>query len=254
MFKQKLKAFSLHLLLSVVLVTLLLSTIVYFWFPLEYLGITDFKEIVAIILTIDLVLGPLLTFIIFNPGKKGLRFDLTMIALFQVSALSYGVYALYQIHPIFMTYKHDAFTLVNANDVNPQDAKHDVFKVSKFSSGNIAFAKMPDDPEEKMSIMLGVDMKGEPDIDRRAELYEPLTQHIDAIIAKGIDPDIIFSEKKLNKKTTAFMKKHKNINDYAYVPLLGIGKYGIVVLDKKTAKLVTTIKTNPLVYEKHASK
>ncbi len=248
MIKNKLKAFATHLAISIALVSLVVSAILYFWYPTQYLGVTNFKEIAILIVSIDLVMGPILTFVVFNPNKKSLRFDLAVIAIFQVSALAYGIHALYQTHPLFITYKQDSFALINASDISPEDAKYDEFKVSKLSSPKLAFAKMPEDPDEKMGIMVGVTIDGDPDIDKRAEYYEPFSKHLDEVFAKSIDPELIFADDKINTATQSFLEKHDDINNYSFHPLTGLGKSAILVLEKKSGDAVATIDANPWKY------
>ena len=250
MFTNKLKAFSIHLLLSLILVSVLMGLVIYFWFPLDYLGITSFKDIALLIIAIDLVLGPVLTFIVFNPKKKSLKFDLAAIVAFQFIAMTYGVYALYQTHPLFVTYKQGVFNLVNANEITPENAKYNEFKISKLSSAKLAFTKLPDNPKEKLEIMMGVDFKGEPDIDRRAEFYEPYENHLDTILANSLDAVKLFSGDKLDEPRKNFLTKYKEMDSFAFLPLQGSGNAAIIVLDKKTAKPVTTIHTNPWKYVK----
>ena len=245
MIKEKLKALSIHLGLSLVFVSLILGLVIYFWYPLEYLGITNFKGLVLLILSIDLVLGPLLTFVVFNPNKKSLRFDLAAIAVIQVAALSYGVHALYQTHPLYITYNHGSFNLISANEVTPSDAKHDKFKISKLSAPILAYAKMPEDPEKIMSIMVGVDLKGEADIDKRTEFYESHIDHIDTILADSLKVESIFKKDNLNKETKSFLDQYQSIEKFAFLPIQGTNGDAIIVLDRKSAKHVTTINTNP---------
>ncbi len=243
--KTKFKAFSIHLMLSFFLVTLLLSAVIYFWFPLEYLGISSFKGVTLLIVGIDLIIGPILTFIVYAPGKKSLKFDLSTIAVFQIIAITYGTFALYQTHPLFVTYKQGMFNLVHANEIDLDKAKFDQLKVSKFSAGNLAFTQLPKDPKEQADIMMGVDMKGEPDIDQRAEFYEPYENHLDTILKNSLDSAELFSEKMLDRPRKKFMEKFKDKDEYAYFPVKGSSAVGIIVLDKKTAQVVTTINSNP---------
>ena len=245
MFKNKLKAFTIHFLLSLVLISLLLGLIVYFWFPLEYLNISSFKDITLLIITIDLILGPILTFIVFNPLKKSLKFDLSTIVVLQIAALSYGVFALYQTHPLFITYKHGTFNLVYTNEVNLDNAKHNEFRVSTLSSGNLAFTQLPKDPQKQAEMIMAIDLKGEPDIDKRVELYEPYENHLETILAKTLDATTLFSEKQLDEPRKEFLAKYEEKENYVYLPLKGAGAIAIIVLDKKTAKPVTTIQSNP---------
>ncbi|GAA0426339.1 hypothetical protein GCM10009133_38620 [Cocleimonas flava] len=245
MFKQKLKASLIHLLLSIVVVTLLIAALIYFWYPPAYLGITNFKDILLLIISIDLILGPFLTFVVFNTAKKSLHFDLAVIAVIQISALAYGVNALYQTHPLFITYNHNSFNLILADEVTPKNAKNDEFNISKFSSPKLAFAKMPSDPTKQTEIMVGVDLKGEPDIDKRAEYYEPLDEHLDTIIKSSLDTTKLFEDKNLTASSKSFLKKYSSHDKFIFLPLEGLNGNAIIVLDKTTAEVVTTIKANP---------
>ncbi|WP_227523177.1 TfpX/TfpZ family type IV pilin accessory protein, partial [Psychrobacter sp. Sarcosine-3u-12] len=78
---------------------------------------TGIGKIFIMILLVDLVLGPLLTFIIYKKNKKTLIVDLTIIILLQLNALGYGVYTVYQARPVWIAYVVDRFELVRANDV-----------------------------------------------------------------------------------------------------------------------------------------
>jgi NADH:ubiquinone oxidoreductase subunit K len=251
MFKNKFKASLIHLALSFTLVTLIIASTIFFWYPGDFLGITNYKNIALLIISIDLVLGPVLTFVVFAPKKKSLKFDLAVIAAIQLSALAYGVHALYETHPLFVTYNHKGFNLVQANEVTPSDARYEQFKVSKLASPRLAFAKMPDDPEKQTEIMMGVDLKGEPDIDKRAEYFEPYEKHMDSILKDSLDAVKLFDEKNLTPSTRKFLEKHGEYkNDYAYLPLKGTSGDAIIVLDKKTAQMVGTIAADPWKFAK----
>jgi len=70
MFKIKLKASFIHLLLSIFFVGIVIGCIFFFFFPKLFIGVSDFKEIAFILITVDLILGPILTFVVFKPNKK----------------------------------------------------------------------------------------------------------------------------------------------------------------------------------------
>ncbi len=245
MFIKKLKASGLHLLLSLIMISLAMSLMVYFWFPHSFITISRFKEIALLIISVDLVLGPLLTFVIFKPKKKGLKFDLTAIAIIQTSALVYGLFALYQAHPVFVTFNIDRFTLVTAVDAKPENAVINEFKISKLSSPILAIAKLPTDKIEKSDLLMDV-LSGQPDIAFRPELYHPYEENISEILVKSLDPKVIFKTEESKEKFNNFIKKHgKSKNDYAYLPLEGSFKDVVWVLDKQTAQPVGMITVNP---------
>ena len=71
----------------------------------------------------DVVLGPVITFIIYKPKKKYLLLDLSIIALFQVAALSYGLHTIFQGRPTFVVFSVDRFETVRTIDIDPASAK-----------------------------------------------------------------------------------------------------------------------------------
>ena len=89
MFKiPRINAFLIHLTISFIIFLVLAYLIVLHWYPLPYFHTDGGWRGIRIIAGVDLVLGPLLTLIVFKPGKPGLKFDLTLIGLAQAVALT----------------------------------------------------------------------------------------------------------------------------------------------------------------------
>lgn len=246
MFKDKLKASGLHFILSILVVSLIMSLVIYFWFPLKYISMTRFTTLLIVIVGVDLVMGPLLTFVIYNSKKKNLKFDLSVILILQIFALGYGIYSLYEEHPVYITFNQDRFTIINARDAKPEIAKYDSYKVSKLSSAKLAFAKMPSSNEKQQELYDDV-LSGKADLDQRVDYYELYDNHTDEIISKSLGTDFIFSEEKSSRpELKSFLDKYpENYINFAYVPLQSSNKFSIIVLDKKTAQPITTIDIDP---------
>src|SRR5690606_32012850 len=83
--------------------------------------ISGLDRLMAIMLVIDMVAGPMLTLVIYRPGKWGLRFDLKAIALVQAAFLAYGLHTLWLSRPVFLVGTDVRFTLVSASDINAAD-------------------------------------------------------------------------------------------------------------------------------------
>ena len=49
---------------------------------------------ILLVAVIDLVVGPLLTFVVFDLRKQSLKFDLLIIAFIQITALGYGLWSI----------------------------------------------------------------------------------------------------------------------------------------------------------------
>ncbi len=244
MFQEKLKASLLHLLFSLLLVGLIIGSVLFFFFPKLFINVSDFKEVASIIISVDLILGPLLTFVVFQRGKKSLKFDLSIIAAIQLIALLYGSYALYQIHPLYVTFNVDRFTMISARDAEPEKALYEEYKVSKLSSAKLAFAKMPKESDKRNEVLLTAALGGG-DLDMREEYYEPYEQHINEIISKAIDNETILESSKKDKKIGEFLIKNNNLSNLAFFPINTTKKDAIIVLDRKTALPVATIDSDP---------
>ena len=247
MFKQKLKASLIHLSLSILLVILIIGTVLFMLFPKIFIDVTDFKEVAAIIVSVDLILGPLLTFVVFNPekAKRLIYFDFAVIGAIQLSALVYGAFALYQIHPVYITFNIDRFTIVTARDAEPEKAVIDEYRVSKLTAGKLAFAKMPDDTEKQNELLFSVADGGE-DLEKMEEYYVSIENNIADILIKSLDVELLEKTKESKTEVKEFFENHKGkIDKFVFIPLNNDKKEAILVLDKKTVKPVTTINIDP---------
>lgn len=101
---------AIHLSISLLIFIALTAIIYYRWYPQPYFSSSGGWQGIQLIAGVDLVLGPLLTLIIFNP-VKALReriLDFSVIIVFQTAALTWGIYAVHSQRPIAVVY-HDGF-------------------------------------------------------------------------------------------------------------------------------------------------
>lgn len=78
------------------------------------------RELFVLVTTVDIVMGPLLTFAVFNV-KKGwphLRRDLVVIAALQLAALAYGLHTVHIARPVALMFEVDRFRVITAADVH----------------------------------------------------------------------------------------------------------------------------------------
>lgn len=117
------RAASLHLLASLVMATLAAMLVFIAWFPYPYREVSGGRELFGLIVAVDVVLGPLLTFIVFNRSKpsKELWRDLAMIAALQLAALGYGLSTVYIVRPIYLVHEVDRFKVVTRADIDPAE-------------------------------------------------------------------------------------------------------------------------------------
>ncbi len=98
----KLKATGVHLSISVVIFAYLTYKIVFDWYPSPYFSVDGGWQGIRLVGAVDLVLGPLITFLIFDnrKSKREILFDLMVIASIQIGALAYGVHTTYAQRPV----------------------------------------------------------------------------------------------------------------------------------------------------------
>jgi len=118
------RAFSIHLFISIVIGVTVLALMLLLWYPHPLFYAVGGKQILMILLGVDVTLGPLITLTIFDLKKKSLRalkFDLAIIALLQVSALLYGMNVVFQARPAYVVFSKNSFDLVTANELLADD-------------------------------------------------------------------------------------------------------------------------------------
>jgi hypothetical protein len=89
------------------------------WYPFPYRELAGGRDLFFIMIAVDVVCGPLLTLIVFNPGKPKIELwrDLSIVVLLQLVALAYGLYSVTQARPLFMAFEGDRFRVVCVPDV-----------------------------------------------------------------------------------------------------------------------------------------
>lgn len=118
---NKFKAFAVHLGISLVIALLAVVLVFFVWYPAplhKALGVT---EIFLLLLLIDVVLGPLLTLIVYKKGKRTLVMDLAVIAALQLAALTYGLWTVAEGRPAWLVFGGNHFELVRKADIEPRD-------------------------------------------------------------------------------------------------------------------------------------
>ncbi len=89
------------------------------WYPYPYREISGGRELFLIVVSVDVVLGPLITFAIFNRAKgwPHLRRDLAVVGLLQLAGLGYGLWTVHLARPVHLVFELDRFRVVHAVDI-----------------------------------------------------------------------------------------------------------------------------------------
>ena len=83
--RDRFQASGIHLGLSLVIALLAAALVFGLWYPYPYREISGGRELFLIVVAVDVIVGPLITFAVFNRTKPWpeLRRDLAIVALMQ---------------------------------------------------------------------------------------------------------------------------------------------------------------------------
>jgi hypothetical protein len=120
--KDRAYAASLHFGLSAAIAALAALVVFVVWYPYPYRELSGGRELFLLVVSVDVILGPLMTFAIFSRSKsrRALCLDFALIGLVQLAGLSYGMWTVFVARPVHLVFEYDRFRVVHAIDVPPE--------------------------------------------------------------------------------------------------------------------------------------
>lgn len=117
--RYRLGAFGVHLLGSAALLSLVLGGLYLGWYRWPGWYLAGAAHIAALLVGVDVALGPLMTLVIANPAKprRELARDIGIIVAVQLVALVYGSATLWRGRPLYYAFSVDRLQLVQAADM-----------------------------------------------------------------------------------------------------------------------------------------
>ena len=247
--KAKFAAFGTHLAISVLIILAFLTITFFVWYPYPYFDIHGGRDILTILVTVDLVLGPLLTLVVFKPGKPGLKFDLSCIAIAQIAALLYGGLVIFNQRPVVIAFVVDRFNIMSAKDIDLSHLKneqlrnnkalHDVFRIGPLP----VYVSMPEG-EEREKLMTSIVLEGAPDMQYRTEYYEPYEPNLEQVLTHGVKLDQLAAatQQAVQDQLSKIGGRPEN---YAYLPLQGTNTDALMIISKGNGQTVATLEVDP---------
>jgi hypothetical protein len=173
-----------------------------------------------ILLMVDLVLGPTLTFMVFNPSKskKALLVDFSVIAVLQVAALAYGLHNIYQKRPCAVAWFDGAFQVATCDSFKTQDIALDGWQKLGAKAPYWVFVRKPVGDEQ--AGVLAFEMTGGLLASDLHFLYDPLPPHL-----KTLQPQWPSG---LKTQRDALKKQYPSAH---VLPLLGYYHTAVLALD-----------------------
>lgn len=231
------RAAAIHLTLCAIVAGVLLALFWFVWYPPPLFRAVGGQEIFLMLLGIDVVLGPLLTLVVFKTGKKTLKFDLTVIALVQVAALAYGVYTLLAARPVYLASLGDGFKLVQANEVEPQELEVAKTTLPWWGPKWVGIKRSTDKDENERVLMSGAVGGG---YAHYPQHHAPLESMREVMLAKAKPiSELRRNNSSRDAEITSWLSSHGYTDQAAvFQPLRAASERMAVILDAKTAAVV----------------
>jgi hypothetical protein len=237
---SRIKATTVHFGFSLALAAGIFLLFWFVWYPMNLFWITGAAKLMLLVVTVDVVLGPLLTLVAFNPKKKSLYWDMAFIIAMQLAALVYGVWVTWQQRPVFLVGAVDRYVLVAANEIAPEDlakAKPEYANLS-FTGPVLVGAGVPENTEEQNDVLFSA-LEGGADIDRLPATYRPVEAVAKDLLSRSsrfADWDRA-SPNAEREKARAWVKEHGLYEGTVrLLPLQHRKGFATLVLEAETAK------------------
>jgi len=176
-----------HLLICVAIAGVAIAVILGLWFPGPLFEAAGGLGLLYLLVGVDVVLGPLLTLVVFKSGKRGMKFDLAVIGTVQLAALIYGCSVVFLARPAFVAFVKDRFELVSVVDLDPAEvakAKYPEFRSFSWTGPRLVAVDPPADPAGRQKLielaLSGVDVQSFP------EYYVPYAERAPQVLAAAV--------------------------------------------------------------------
>ena len=243
--KFRFKALGLHLSASACALSLILGALYLGWYFWPGWTLTDVTHVVVVMVGVDVVVGPLLTFVIAHPGKprRELVRDVSIIVAVQLCALIYGSVSLWNGRPLYYAYSETVLQLVQAYDIsadewalgrqqNPQLCPH------WYSVPRWIWAPLPKDPAERAK-MVGSVISGGDDVISMPRYFKPWEQGLPELRAQLKKADALGYFYGRDRKILKERLRAAGFDPEAAdtMVLTGRGRPVLAVFDPKTLKI-----------------
>jgi hypothetical protein len=228
----RLQLFQWRLAASATLLLLLFGTIRLLWYPGDYFAIFGVRNQFLLLILISLVLGPALSVMLYKPGKKGLTFDLVVMATLELAVVIAAGSYFYDRQPYFLVFAVDRFEAVSRLEVDMGQVSYPALRERPGREPRLVYAEMPTDPNIFDRLINETVFEGKKDIDRRPEFWKPYPAGI-ATMRAAARPfsDLLQGDQVRAERARGWLAgREEGAHQYLYLPLRGKIQDIVIVL------------------------
>jgi hypothetical protein len=248
--RSRARAAAIHLAISALVAGIAARLVFALWYPYPYRDVSGGRELFMLVVSVDIVIGPLITFAVFNRTKPvaELKRDLAAVCLLQLAALCYGLWTVHLARPVHMVFEYDRFRVVHQLDIPAEilDKAPAGIDVAPLG-GPTVIALRPFKNAQENSDMTMQALGGIP-LSARTELWRPYeTQRQDVLKeAKPVSTLVQRFPTRAAEIEAAVRKTGKPVAQVVVLPLLARKATAwTVLLDAKTADILGYLPLDP---------
>ncbi len=224
-----------HLGISALLAAAVALVTLGLWYPGAFAEMAGGRRLFLLILGVDVVMGPLLTLIVFDIGKprRELVRDLAVIGVLQLAALAYGLHTLYVARPVALAYEPGRFRVVAANEVPTERLGQARAEYRSLPlAGPWILGTRPTRPEERLE-SLEQALKGT-DIGQRPERWQPYAESRAQVLAESRPVDALLTRYPARRQELLALLGAKGLDPAhaRYLPIVARGDW-VALLDER---------------------
>jgi hypothetical protein len=240
--KNRFKAAGVHLGISLLIAVLSALLVLGVWYPYPYREISGGRELFLLVVAVDVVLGPVITLIVFNRAKpvRELVRDLAVVGLIQLAGLGYGLWSVSEARPVHLVFEIDRFRVVHAFELSTNELLKTPSGIQALPlTGPTLLAVRPFVSENEKSdvtmvALMGINPSSRPDF---WHPYNKATQRVLAAAHPFRQLQTRFSDK-ADLLSQVLAETGKPADELVYLPLAARKSFWTVVLDARTAQVL----------------
>ena len=250
--KFRFKAFGLHFLFSLTVLSLVLGALYLGWYRWPGWYLTQVTTVLLVMAGVDLALGPLLTLVVANPAKAvtSLKRDIAVIAVVQVLALLYGTLQLWNGRPLYYAYSETVLQVIQAYDIDPAEA--DAARAQGlplaphwFGLPRWIWAPLPGDEKSRDAMMMSA-VSGGNDVTAIPRYYRPWEAGLDSLRQQlqTLDESRFFGSKEKAALRERMRAAGLDSGLRNTMPMTGRGRPLLAVLDPATLRMIALLRSD----------
>lgn len=214
----------------------------FLWYPAPLLSLQGGLGILGILLLVDAILGPMLTFVVFNPRKprRELLTDLSLIAAVQIGAFAYGAVVIYAERPAYLAFAFSQFYVVRHGEASgaPPQALTNVQRFGR-SGPRVVYATIPVEAVKDGSVLMA-SLFGDPTFALDATRYRVAPEDQEHFRAESFNASDLPRALR-DELTTIARAREIEVADLATYHVTGRTRSGVAVVRRSSGEFLTIV-------------